>query len=89
MAASFCKENSLVLSKPGAQVVLHSILGHSEDTFIDSIKNGPEPNMPEIKVETVVPVSEHVNFSEDFKIIDVRKGIEDATDVSGITKEEE
>lgn len=77
-----------MLSKPGAQVVLHCILGHVEDDFIDSIKDGPEPNMPEIKVETVVPVSEHVNFSEDFKIIDVRKTTEDDTS-NEIIKEEE
>ncbi|QID83611.1 ATP-dependent 3'-5' DNA helicase [Saccharomyces pastorianus] len=88
VAASFCKENSLVLSKPGAQVVLHCILGHMENDFIDSIKDGPEPNMPEIKVETVVPVSEHVNFSEDFKIIDVRKTTEDVTSSSDVIKEE-
>ncbi|CAI4058782.1 ATP-dependent 3'-5' DNA helicase SKDI_04G5020 [Saccharomyces kudriavzevii IFO 1802] len=89
VAASFCKENSLVLSKPGAQVILHCILGHSEDTFIDSIKDGPEPNMPEIKVETVVPVSGHVNFSEDFKIIDARETPTDATPFGDITKTKE
>lgn len=88
VAASFCKENSLVLSKPGAQVVLHCILGHSEDSFIDLIKDGPEPNMPEIKVETVIPVSEHVNFSDDFKIIDVRRATKDDTHTNEIIKKE-
>ncbi|CCE63237.1 hypothetical protein TPHA_0E01420 [Tetrapisispora phaffii CBS 4417] len=72
VAASFCKEKSLVLSKQGCLILLHCILGHDTDAFIGSILDGPESNMPEIKVETVVPVQDHVNFSEDFKIIDVR-----------------
>ncbi|EDO18886.1 hypothetical protein Kpol_1023p55 [Vanderwaltozyma polyspora DSM 70294] len=72
VAASFCKERSLVLSKPGSMVLLHCILGHKEEDFLDEIKDGPEPNMPEIKVETIIPVTGHVNFSDDFQIIDVR-----------------
>lgn len=68
-----CKENNFVYSKPGAQTVLHCILGHDESDFLDHVKEGPGPNMPEIKVETVIPVSEHVNFAPDFQIIDVRK----------------
>lgn len=73
VAASFCKENSLVLSKPGALLLLHVILGHESATFIDKITEGPEPNMPEVKVETVVPVSGHVKFSPNIKVIDVRE----------------
>lgn len=73
VAASYCKEHCLVLSKPGALVLLHCILGHKEEDFIHFIKDGPEPNMPDIKIETVVPVAGHINFSQDFKIIDVRK----------------
>lgn len=72
VAASYCKENSLVLSKPGSLVILHCILGHEEDDYIDLIKDGPEPNMPEIKVETVIPVKEHVNFAPDFEILDIK-----------------
>ncbi|CCH58802.1 hypothetical protein TBLA_0A10230 [Henningerozyma blattae CBS 6284] len=77
VAASFCKENSLVISKPGALVLFHCILGHPEATYINSIKEGPEPNMPDIVVETVTPVSDHVNFSPNFKIIDVRTSIKE------------
>lgn len=73
VVAPSCKENNFVCSKAGAQILLHCILGHEEYEFLDRIKEGPEPNMPEIKVETVIPVSEHVNFSPDLQIIDVRK----------------
>lgn len=62
----------MVLSKPGSLVILHCILGHEEDDYIDLIKDGPEPNMPEIKVETVIPVKEHVNFAPDFEILDIK-----------------
>ena len=72
VAATYCKENSLVLSKPGALVLLHCILGHDDASFIDKIKDGPEPNLPEIKVETVVPVADHVKFAPNFTIIDTR-----------------
>lgn len=77
VAAAFCKENSLVLSKPASLIILHSILGHSESSFIDEIKEGPEPNMPDIKVETIVPASEHVKLSSNVQIIDVRKAIKE------------
>ncbi|CDH16276.1 related to ATP-dependent helicase HRQ1 [Zygosaccharomyces bailii ISA1307] len=73
VVATFCKENNFVCSKPGAQVIINCILNREDAVFLDNIKEGPEPNMPEIKVETVVPVSDHVNFSPDFQIIDVRK----------------
>lgn len=73
VAASYCKENSLVLSKPGSLVILHCILGHNEEDFIDQIKDGPEPNMPEMKVETVEPVKAHVNFAPDFEVLDLAK----------------
>ncbi|SCU86898.1 LAMI_0D03994g1_1 [Lachancea mirantina] len=73
IAAPICKENCLVLSKPASLIILHSILGHSESDYFDSIAEGPEPNMPEIKVETIVPAHEQVKFTSDVKIIDVRK----------------
>ena len=70
VAASYCTENCLVLSKQGALVILHTILGHDPVQFLDAIKDGPEENMPDIVVETVVPVTEHVKFSPSFKVID-------------------
>jgi DEAD/DEAH box helicase domain-containing protein len=90
VAASFCKENSLVLSKPAALVILKVILGHEFD--LDSIPDGPEPNLPEIKIETIVPVGLPVKFSPDVQIIDVRKAtkplsiVEGGDLVVGITK---
>lgn len=71
VAASFCKERSLVLSKPAAIVILKIILGLEFD--LDSLPDGPEPNMPEIKIETIVPAGLPVKFSPDVQIIDVRK----------------
>lgn len=73
VAAAFCKENSLVISKPAALIILHVILGHKENTFMSRIKEGPERNLPEINTETVIPVSSHVKFSKDLQVIDVRK----------------
>ena len=71
VAAAYCKENCLVLSKQGALIILHCILGHNPVDFLDKVKDGPDPNMPDIKVETVVPVTEHVKFAPTFKIIDM------------------
>lgn len=71
VAAAFCKENSLVLSKPAALVILNVVLGKEFD--LDTIPDGPEPNMPEISIETIVPAGLPVKFSPDVQIIDVRK----------------
>lgn len=84
VAAAFCKENSLVLSKPAAEVILKVILGVEFD--MDSIPDGPEPNMPEIKVETIVPAGLPVKFSSDVQIIDVRKA---TAPLSTIPKEDD
>lgn len=70
VAGAYCTENCLVLSKPGALLLLHYILGHNEADFLNDIKDGPEPNMPDIKVETIVPVKDHVKFAPNFKIIE-------------------
>lgn len=72
-AAPNCKENSLVLSKYAAIIILAVILGKSID--LGSIPNGPEPNMPEITIETIRPAREFgmVKFADDLEIIDVRK----------------
>ncbi|AET38678.1 ATP-dependent 3'-5' DNA helicase Ecym_3178 [Eremothecium cymbalariae DBVPG len=72
VAAAYCKENSLVISKPASIIILHSILGHDISTYIHRIKDGPEPTMPDVKVETVQPVLEQVKFAPDFRVIDAR-----------------
>ncbi|ODV87901.1 hypothetical protein CANARDRAFT_26087 [[Candida] arabinofermentans NRRL YB-2248] len=71
-AASFCKENSLVLSKYAAIIILATILGKKLN--MDSIPQGPEENMPEVVNETIIPVSEvgMVKYSKDVEIIDVK-----------------
>ncbi|CCH41513.1 putative ATP-dependent helicase HRQ1 [Wickerhamomyces ciferrii] len=74
VAAAFCKENSLVLSKPAALIILYVILG--KEFNLDDIPDGPEPNMPEIKVETIVSAGAPVKFARDVQIIDVRKAKE-------------
>ncbi|KAH3667900.1 hypothetical protein WICMUC_005178 [Wickerhamomyces mucosus] len=73
VAAAFCKENSLVLSKPAALIILYNILGRFID--LDLIPNGPEPNMPEVSIETIVPAGLHVKFAPDVQIIDVKKAV--------------
>ncbi|SCV05571.1 LANO_0H10418g1_1 [Lachancea nothofagi CBS 11611] len=73
VAAAFCKENSLVLSKPASLIILHCILNHPESSFIDNIKDGPEPNMPDIQIETIVPATGHAKFSPDLQIIETKK----------------
>ncbi|KAG7897923.1 hypothetical protein KL935_004798 [Ogataea polymorpha] len=71
-AATFCKENSLVLSKYAAIIILSLIMGRSLD--MDTIPTGPEPNMPQTDIETIVPADlGSVKFSKDLEIIDVRK----------------
>ncbi|OWB54613.1 hypothetical protein B5S28_g464 [[Candida] boidinii] len=73
VAAAFCKENSLVLSKPAAVIIIATVLG--KEIALETIPNGPEPNMPTIEIETTVPTSEvgFVKFSKDVEIIDVKK----------------
>jgi DEAD/DEAH box helicase domain-containing protein len=71
VAASFCKENSIVLSKPGALIILYVILGQEFD--LDSVKDGPEPNLPDIKIETIEPSGLPVKFAHDVQIIEVKE----------------
>ncbi|AEY94572.1 FAAL080Wp [Eremothecium gossypii FDAG1] len=73
VAASFCKERSLVISKPASLIILHSILGHDPSTYMHKINQGPEPNMAQVKVETIEPVTTPVKFAADVEIIDVRR----------------
>ncbi|QPG74790.1 hypothetical protein FOA43_002124 [Brettanomyces nanus] len=72
-AAANCKENSLVLSKYAAIIIVAVILGKKID--LNSLPNGPEQNMPEITIETIRPAKEFgmVKFASDLEIIDVRK----------------
>lgn len=55
-AGTMCMENSLVLSKFGAIVALRCILGISNP--LKDVPMGPEPNMPDIAIETCIPCAE-------------------------------
>lgn len=54
-----CTENSLVLSKDGCRVVLRYLCNWPDP--LKGIPFGPEPNMPDISIETVVPVNAFVS----------------------------
>lgn len=60
-----CNENSLVLSKDGCKIILRYLLNDKDP--LHDIPFGPEGNMPEIKIETVVPVS-HIGEDSGVKI---------------------
>lgn len=49
-----CTENSLVLSKDGSKIILRYLLNDKDP--LRGIPFGPEGNMPEITIETIVPV---------------------------------
>ncbi|KAH3661673.1 hypothetical protein OGAPHI_006523 [Ogataea philodendri] len=84
-AASFCKENSLVLSKYAAIIILAVIIGQELD--MDMIPMGPEPNMPQIDIETIIPADlGSVKLSPDLEIIDVRTA---TAPLQPVVKEEE
>lgn len=78
--AGHCKESNFVFSKRAALILLHCIMGHDESSFADRIPDGPEEGMPQIKVETVMPVAEHVNFAPDFQIVGVKESTGELTD---------
>ncbi|AOW05461.1 P-loop containing nucleoside triphosphate hydrolase protein [Yarrowia lipolytica] len=51
VAGAFCTENGLVLSKPGAQIILSKLVGRDIDWT--KVKEGPEPNMPIAETITI------------------------------------
>lgn len=69
VAGSFCKELMLVMSKPGAVIVLGAILGKDIQELKDSVKDGPEPNMPKISTETISEKGEMVRMSPNVEIV--------------------
>lgn len=54
-----CAEQSLVLSKDGCRAVLRYLCNWEDP--LKGIPFGPEPNMPDITIETVVPVNAFVS----------------------------
>lgn len=69
VAGSFCKEMMLVMSKPGAIIVLGAILGKDIEDLKQLVKEGPEPNMPRISTETISDKTEVVKFSANVEIV--------------------
>ncbi|PRT52883.1 ATP-dependent helicase HRQ1 [Wickerhamiella sorbophila] len=55
IAMSGCTENNIVLSKPGAQVILRMLMNHP----IDDVPDGPEPNFEASDIITVQAVQAH------------------------------
>lgn len=73
VAGSFCKENMLVMSKPGATIILGTLSGLDPAEVMKSVPDGPEPNMPQINIETISEGSERVKFALDVQIVAVKK----------------
>jgi DEAD/DEAH box helicase domain-containing protein len=53
VASTSCREHSEIISKSGAFVILSILAGQRVD--VKSIPFGPEPNLLDIRVETVIP----------------------------------
>lgn len=71
VAAGFCKEMMLVMSKPAAEIFLGALIGIPLETLDEQVRNGPEENLPEIKIETISnPVS--VKFSPNVQIVETK-----------------
>lgn len=75
VTASFCKEMLLVMSKPAAIIILGGLLGLDLADLKNEVSDGPEPNMPQLTVETIQP-SGSVKLSPDVEIIEVRQASE-------------
>lgn len=73
-----CTENSLVLSKDGCRVILRYLL--HDPTPLDGIPRGPEGNLPDIDIETVVPVQNvgNVKLSPLVEVVKNEKSTEGA-----------
>lgn len=70
VTGSFCKEMSLVMSKPAALVIFATLIGLDVDVVKHEIRDGPEENMPGLNVETiqacsmVTKISPNVEFTK-------------------------
>ncbi|MCH0629604.1 DEAD/DEAH box helicase [Kocuria palustris] len=68
---TFCKENSLVISKPAAIIILAAVLGKKPEEYRYLVDDGPEANLPEIGIETIekAPL---VRFAPDVQVMDFK-----------------
>lgn len=69
VVGTFCKESMLVMSKPGALIILAALLGHDLDELAATLPDGPEPNMPEIRTETITDGETVVRFLPGVRVI--------------------
>ncbi|RKP28518.1 P-loop containing nucleoside triphosphate hydrolase protein [Metschnikowia bicuspidata] len=75
VAGYFCKEMMLVMSKPGAIILLGTMIGKDIQELKDLVKDGPEPNMPKISTETISDKSEKVKMSPKIEIVPEKKNL--------------
>lgn len=85
VTGSFCKENLLVMSKPAAIIILGALLGHDIEELKAKVLDGPEENMPKIMTETISGGAQHVKFSPEVEILEVREASKPLT----VVKQEE
>lgn len=69
---SFCKEGLQVMSKPGAFIILGSLVGRNLTELLMEVPDGPEENLPKIQIETIRAASSVVKMAKDIEIIDTQ-----------------
>lgn len=69
VTANFCSENSLVISKPAAIIVLAAVLGLDLEEIKGTVRDGPELNIPKISIETIERSTPITHFSPDVEIL--------------------
>ncbi|CAH6720216.1 ATP-dependent helicase Hrq1p [[Candida] jaroonii] len=70
---NFCKEGGLVMSKPAAYIILGYLVGRNLEELMEEVVDGPEPNLPDIKVDTIEPATTVVKMSPDIEIVEVKR----------------
>lgn len=68
---SFCKEMLLVISKPAAEIILGTLMGVSLENLREKVNDGPEPNLPNINIETIDDSRKFVKMAPDVEILEV------------------
>ncbi|ODV77475.1 P-loop containing nucleoside triphosphate hydrolase protein [Suhomyces tanzawaensis NRRL Y-17324] len=87
VTALFCKEMLQVMSKPACILILAGLLGYDLSVIKDEVLDGPEANMPDLKVETIQTGGLVVKFSPDLQILEVRKATKKLMKVEEVKEE--
>lgn len=69
VTGSLCKERLQVMSKPAAIIILAALLGEDMSSLLLELADGPELNMPQITIETIVRSNLIVKLSPEVEII--------------------